>query len=36
MNADGTQQAQLTSPPGVNNLASWGDLLGMFDITAAS
>ncbi len=26
MNADGTQQSQLTFPPGVNNLAHWGEL----------
>jgi TolB protein len=26
MRADGTQQTQLTSPPGVNNLANWGEL----------
>ena len=26
MNEDGTQQTQLTAPPGVNNLAHWGEL----------
>ena len=26
MNADGTAQEQLTSPPGTNNLANWGQL----------
>lgn len=26
MNADGTQQTQLTFPPGINNLAHWGEL----------
>jgi TolB protein len=26
MNADGTNQTQLTFPPGVNNLAHWGEL----------
>jgi TolB protein len=26
MNADGTQQTKVTSPPGINNLANWGEL----------
>ncbi len=26
MNADGTQQTQLTTPPGSNTLANWGEL----------